>query len=122
MCYFCCEYKNLINGGTFVCDSFVTAIRWYSLVDFDANTGTGAVSTIWGTLDIRYNGGTNNQAPILEVGSLLRYSSGGTYARNNEWRNPWHVTVTNSTFLNMRGPGVDPGQSLYTMHCGGIIN
>ncbi|MBS4013607.1 MAG: hypothetical protein KGZ97_07585 [Bacteroidetes bacterium] len=64
-------------------------------------------SKINGTLEIK-SGNIENNAPELRTGSTLKYSQGGTYTRETEWNNPYHLVITNSTNLELN-PGAWTG-------------
>lgn len=64
-------------------------------------------SKINGTLEIK-SGNIENNAPELKTGSTLKYSQGGTYTRETEWNNPYHLVITNSTNLELN-PGAWTG-------------
>ena len=69
-----------------------------------ANSGTVAVN---GTLQINNGGLVSGTAPTYAATSLLKYNSGGTYARSTEWSAtsgagyPGNVQLGSSTTLNL---------------------
>jgi hypothetical protein len=61
----------------------------------------GGKVTICNRLEIRK--GYIAEAPFYRIGSTLAYrkDTGGDYIRGAEWNNPWHVEVSNNTYLDL---------------------
>ncbi len=79
------------------------------------------VPTINGTFTL--SGGNVSAAPIYGNSSLLKYNTGGTYGRNNEWNGttgtvgttaglPQSVQISNSTTLNYPNGNSSPARTL----------
>lgn len=88
------------SSGTLASDANVT---WL----LTGGMNFGAVTTINGTLQINALGFITGNTPTYGTGSLLKYSSGGTYGRNFEWNGttapigvPYNVQISNNTALN----------------------
>ncbi len=64
-------------------------------------------SKINGTLEIK-SGNIENNAPELRTGSTLKYTQGGSYTRETEWNNPYHLVISNGTTLELN-PGAWSG-------------
>jgi Dockerin type I domain len=107
-------------------------------------TLSSATLTLNGTCQIN-TGGSFANVPIYGSSSLLKYNTGGTYARGNEWSAtgvgtigttagyPNDVQLSNSTTLNFpngsntnracnRDLTIDAGSNLYADYSGGSVN
>lgn len=108
---------NLTNNGTFTAGTGTVAFNATATVGGTSNTTFNNVtisagvnfgaskSTVNGTLRINGGGFVNTNAPTYANGSTLRYNTGGTYGRGDEWRAstpgiPHHVLIAGSTTLN----------------------
>lgn len=106
------------NGGSITCNgSFAPNIGVVTFAGsgtisgnmefYDVNIAGGvdfgASSLVTGTFQINTGGFVGTNSPSYEVGSTLRYNTGGTYARSAEWNanTPWNVTIGNNTTINL---------------------
>lgn len=105
-------------GGIFKITGSTTTVFNVGTLALDANTtllldngsfdcGTGAATTVNGTLQINTLGFITGNTPRYGMGSLLKYNTNGVYNRNYEWNGstapvgvPYNVQLSNNTTLN----------------------
>ncbi len=112
------------SGGTFTAssstftfegDGTISGTITFNNVNMNGGLDFGAGSTVGGTMVI--NSGSyvaNNHPPTYGGSSILKYSSGGSYGRSNEWNttSPVHVEVVNSTTLDLAGTAPDVARTM----------
>lgn len=85
--------SNVSTGGTNI-STFQNVIIEGTNVNFNFSK-----SRVSGILSLTT--GSILNAPELLEGSTLRYAQGGYYQRVTEWNNPWNVTISNNTNLDL---------------------
>jgi hypothetical protein len=118
--------SNFANSGTltagtgrfsFAGNNVVTGTNAFNNVDIAGGgiTFTTTGSTINGIFNINTGGSVNaSGAPLYGSSSTLRYNSGGSYGRNNEWNSttpaakgyPYNVQISSNTSVR---PGANAG-------------